>query len=1304
MHSIIGRLLVVCAVAAGVLLGQSTTVNNVVPNSTVQRLTASDPPQNITVNGVLFNACSVVRFAGTNLTTNVVSTSQLTASIPASMLLTPGVRQISVFRYNQVVGTASLICSTTAGTLANGTPDFTVTPAFLITSTSPLPSAVQNQQYGGFTFQAQGGIQTLTWSIAPGSSLPTGMTLSTNGVLGGTPTVSGTFNFNVRATDVQGQQTTKSFQLTVAPGLQITTSTLANGNLCSTYSQQMNATGGAQPYTWSGSSLPTGLTINPSTGVISGIPTQGGQLRVLIRVQDANGIQDSVAYNLSIGVSNLAISTATLPSGNVGVAYNGSVQATGGSGAGTFSATGLPPGITLSSSGVLSGTPTQAATFNVNFTVSQGSSCTASRIIAITISGAELTITTPALNNGSVGTLYTQQLQASGGTGLSWSLFDGALPTGLALSQAGVLSGTPSQAGNFTVVIQVSDSLERTARRQFTFQIASNLTITTATLPNGAVGSLYTQQLQASGGTGTLTWALPSGSLPPGVSLNGATGVISGTPTQGGSFSFTIQVSDSAQRIATRTFSVTITSQLVITTASIPQARLGQPYEVLFQASGASGTLVWTLLGGVPPGLTLNASTGLLSGTPTLGGDFPLNVQVRDSSNATASRNFTLSVQAALTIITESPLPNAQAGVAYQLTFSANGGTTPFRWLATTALPSGLTLDPFGVLSGTPAQAGTVQFTVQVTDNSGGVANKAFQLTITSPFRISTEALPNGSVGVFFNQTLSTQGGRAPVRWGLDSGQLPLGLILNSNTGGLTGTPQQAGDFTFTIFATDADNQRVTRQFTMTIRGQFRITTETLPDGAVGTAYSQTLATTGGTSPFTWTLADGVLPGGVTLNRTSGAMSGTPSAAGTFDFTVQVIDAGNQSARQRYTLNIIGPPRVVTDSLPAGRVGTAYSITLEAAGGAPPYTWTATGVPAGLRLDGETGILSGTPTAAANANVNLTVRDSANRQASRQLALTIAAGLSVVTSTLPAGTVGTAYAQTLQASGGTGLSWRVSAGTLPQGLTLSVAGAVSGTPAVAGTASFTVEVRDSTAATATRQLSITVANLVLSPLTVRLSVTNPQPGDQPNVVVELADPAPSTLQGTLSLTFAAVGGGSNPEVQFSQGSNPRFTIAQGQRQATFTGGGLALQLGTVAGTATITARLTAGAVDVTPSPVPTQTITIARAAPVISSFVLRKDGSTLTVEMTGFVTSKEVTSAEFQFAIRQGASVQTSNFTVALGTTFSAWFQSTASAPFGGQFRLTMPFNVSGSINDITGVTVTLVNAVGRSATRTGNF
>jgi hypothetical protein len=96
MHSIIGRLLVVCAVAAGVLSGQSTTVNNVVPNSTVQRLTASDPPQSITVNGVLFNACSVVRFAGTNLTTNVVSTSQLTASIPASLLLTTGVRQISL--------------------------------------------------------------------------------------------------------------------------------------------------------------------------------------------------------------------------------------------------------------------------------------------------------------------------------------------------------------------------------------------------------------------------------------------------------------------------------------------------------------------------------------------------------------------------------------------------------------------------------------------------------------------------------------------------------------------------------------------------------------------------------------------------------------------------------------------------------------------------------------------------------------------------------------------------------------------------------------------------------------------------------------------------------------------------------------------------------------------------------------------------------------------------------------------------------------------------------------------------------
>src|SRR5262249_52291310 len=147
------------------------------------------------------------------------------------------------------------------------------------------------------------------------------------------------------------------------------------------------------------------------------------------------------------------------------------------------------------------------------------------------------------------------------------------------------------------------------------------------------------------------------------------------------------------------------------------------------------------------------------------------------------------------------------------------------------------------------------------------------------------------------------------------------------------------------------DQQRTTKAYTVTIRGVLSIVTMTLPNGSVGTAYSQTLASSGGTVPLVWSVVDGQLPTGLQLAGATGVISGTPSAAGMFDFTVQVIDASNRSARQRYTVTIIGPPRILTQTLPAGTLNAAYSAALEATGGETPYAWSASGLPAGLAID-----------------------------------------------------------------------------------------------------------------------------------------------------------------------------------------------------------------------------------------------------------------------------------------------------------------------------------------------------------------
>ena len=572
---------------------------------------------------------------------------------------------------------------------------------------------------------------------------------------------------------------------------------------------------------------------------------------------------------------------------------------------------------------------------------------------------------------------------------------------------------------------------------------------------------------------------MSAGTLPDGLSLNAITGEISGTPTTPVTATpLTLKLSDSATPVHSVTVDLTLTiaaGPLAITTTSLPNGALGTAYSQTLVAIGGNGDHTWQLTSGtLPSGLTLNAATGTISGTPNgLVNATPLTFTATDSGSPvqTASVDLTLTIVIAPLSISTTSLPDGTIDTAYSKALTATGGTGAYTWqLISGTMPAGLSFNiSTGLIAGNPSAPVTATPLIfKVTDSDSPAQTAVVNLTLTisgGVLTITTTSLPTPFVGVPYSVTLTATGGTPPYTWSVISGRLPGGFELDPATGLIHGIPLFTDPSTMLFQVMDSSSPAQTATTNLTLNTQpntLTLATTSLADGQVGVPYSQTLVATGGTTPFTWTLTSGSLPGGLTLNASSGLISGTPLAAATNTrFTVQVKDSGTPPETAggglQITIADATPLAITNTSLPSGAVGTAYSQTLTATGGAGPYTWQLTSgtLPTGLTLNAA-GLISGTPSvpvAAAPLTFKVTDSSSPAQTVSANLTLTIApAILTITTTSLPNGQVGVAYSQTLAATGGTGaLTWQLTNGTLPDGLTLNTSsGLISGTPSVSG--------------------------------------------------------------------------------------------------------------------------------------------------------------------------------------------------------------------------------------------------------------
>ena len=235
-------------------------------------------------------------------------------------------------------------------------------------------------------------------------------------------------------------------------------------------------------------------------------------------------------------------------------------------------------------------------------------------------------------------------------------------------------------------------------------------------------------------------------------------------------------------------------------------------------------------------------------------------------------------------------MPAGTVAAAYSATLQATGGTPPYKWsMKSGTLPAGTSLSAAGIISGTPSAAGTAgPLVFEVTDadkNSGSSSNLSLTVNPEAPPVIQTSVLQAGNVGVAYSVTLTATGGTKPYSWSVKSGALPGGLSLDSTTGAITGTPTQPGTASSLVFAvTDFYNSvGVSANLSVQVDPVVQVTTTSLPGATQGAAYTANLTATGGSGVYTWSLKSGSLPAGLSLNPSTGAITGAPTTANIFN-------------------------------------------------------------------------------------------------------------------------------------------------------------------------------------------------------------------------------------------------------------------------------------------------------------------------------------------------------------------------------------------------------------------------------------
>ena len=690
------------------------------------------------------------------------------------------------------------------------------------------------------------GATPITWKA---EGLPEGLNISSTGLIYGTVMTADSYMFTVTATNSEGEDA-RNFRLTisaaaVAPVI-TTAQDLGTYEHSGSVLKTIEATGTA-PITWSAAGLPSWLTFNAGTATVSGTaPKQTGEHSFTITAANSAG-KDSRKFTLRVKstvaeVTAPTIKTASLPNGTSGAIYNATLEADGTSPI-TWTASGLPEGLSLNTSGKLTGVPKVGGTFTVSLTASN-SAGNDTKEYTLTIADNNKVnppkITTETIPEATEEQEYSFQFVAEG-KDVTWSATWKAL-TGFTLSTDGLLSGTPTAAGTYNITVKAKNTAG-TDYANFTLKVNNKPDTTvkkpavqSSKIPDAYQGEEYSYFLEATG-TSPMTWKLVDGeTLPIGLELT-ENGEITGTvdTSKATTFKFKVTAMNDGGTSDAKQISLKVVAKTpAFKSDALKEAKWNKKYSFTLKVQNMKPT-DWSIEGDLPDGVKFDK--GKFSGTPKEAGEFELTISASNGA-VEISDEFVLTVKGVTPKIKGS-FKKGTEGEAYTSTLKATG-VTPMTW-DFEDLPDGLdyTTSATGeecTITGTPQGAFSGKVTVIVTNGSGDdetSVSKGIKMTIKAvkpKITTTINDVPNGTVGERYFCQLRYSPENAEVVWSY-TGNMPQGLTLNEDTGVISGVPEEAGkDFKIKVTVANANKASYKNSQTLYITINAATSTEDKPE------------------------------------------------------------------------------------------------------------------------------------------------------------------------------------------------------------------------------------------------------------------------------------------------------------------------------------------------------------------------------------------------------------------------------------------------------------------------------------------